>query len=252
MSAISAAMAARSAIAADAGPTISSGCLPGSSQSPSASSSPSPSGSAPLWAPPAPEASAAASEEAAAAAAEEAAAGEAAAPQEAAAEAAASSAALVAAVAGVAVAEVHVQYHLHLCTKKSKDWVAVHARFNPPGVVWQTKAAIASKRTLGRVEKFGVLPPAFPAALLQLAVGENGVRVCSFLGVTAQVRDWVVKHFRQPAEQVRVLEGKFEEEAKKLKAAEQPVREMCGGKRQGGAGLKEKERKTLPLPRAKR
>ena len=35
------------------------------------------------------------------------------------------------AMAGVAVAAVQVQYYLHLCTKKSRDWVAVHARFNP-------------------------------------------------------------------------------------------------------------------------
>ena len=120
MSAISAAMAARSNCAAGAGPTISSGHLLAASQSPS--SSPSPSGSAPLWAPPAPEAVPAAAEEAAA---QEEAAREAAAPQEAVAEEARASAALVAAVAGVAVAAVQVQPYLHLCTKKSRDWVAV-------------------------------------------------------------------------------------------------------------------------------
>ena len=78
---------------------------------------------------------------------------------------------MVAAVAGVAVAAVQVQYYLHLCTKKSRDWVAVVARLNPGlGVAWQTKAAITSKRPLGRVENFGVLPPAFPVAQLQQAI----------------------------------------------------------------------------------
>ena len=48
----------------------------------------------------------------------------------------------------------------------------------------------------------------------------------------------MVKEFRQPAQQVRVLRGKFEEEVKKFKAAEQRVREMCRGKRQGGGGSK--------------
>ena len=48
------------------------------------------------------------------------------------------------------------------------------------------------------------------------------------------MRDRVLKQFRQPADQVRVPRGKFEEEVKKFKAAEQWVREMCGGKRQGG------------------
>ena len=197
MSAISVAMAARSNSAAGAGPTISSGRLLATSQSPS--SSPSPSGSAPLWAPPAPKAAPAAAEEAAWVAAEERALGEAAAPQEAAAEEAGASAALVAVVAGVAVAAVQVQHYWHLCTKKSRDWVAVQARFNAgPGVAWQTKAAISGKRTLRRVEKFGFLPPAFPMALLQQAIRENGVGICSFLGVTPKVRNWVVGHFRQP------------------------------------------------------
>ena len=88
--------------------------------------------------------------------------------------------ALAAAALGAAVAAVQVQYYLHLCTKKSKE--AVQARFNPLGVAWQTKAGVTSRRTLGRVENFGVLPLAFPMALLQLVVRENGVRVCSFLG----------------------------------------------------------------------
>ena len=166
MSAICAAMAARSNSAAGTGPTITSGRLLAASQSPSSSRSPS--GSPPLWAPPAPEAAPAAVEEEAWAAAEEEAAREAAAPQEVAAEEAGALAALVAGVAGVAVAAVQVQYYLHLCTKKSRDWVAVQAGFNPGlGVAWQTKAAITSKRTLGRVEKFGVPRPAFPVALLE-------------------------------------------------------------------------------------
>ena len=165
MSAISAAMAQRSNSAAGAGPTISSGRLLAASQSPS--TSPSPSSLAPLWAPPAPEAALAAAAEAPWAAVEEEAAGEAAAPQEAAAEETGALEALMAAVAGVALAAVQVQHYLRLCTKKSRDWVAVKARFSPNlGVPWQTKAAITSKRTLGRAEKFGTLPPAFPVALL--------------------------------------------------------------------------------------
>ena len=73
-------------------------------------------------------------------AAEEEAAGEAAVQQEAAAAEAGAPEALVAAVAGVAVAAVQVQHYLHLCTKKSRDWVAVQARFSPSlGVAWQTK-----------------------------------------------------------------------------------------------------------------
>ena len=68
--------------------------------------------------------------------------------------------------------------------------MAVQARFNRgPGVAWQTTAAITSKRTLGRVEKSGVLPPTFPVALLQQAIPENGVGVCSFLGLTPELRD---------------------------------------------------------------
>ena len=47
------------------------------------------------------------------------------APEEATAEAAAALATLVAAVAEVGVAAVQVQNYLHLCTKKSKDWLAV-------------------------------------------------------------------------------------------------------------------------------
>ena len=51
-------------------------------------------------------------------------------------------------------------HYLHLCTNKSREWVVVQARFNPgPGVAWQTKASITTKRNLGRVEKFGILPP---------------------------------------------------------------------------------------------
>ena len=98
----------------------------------------------------------------------------------------------MAVVGGLAVAAEQVEYYLHLCTTKSMDWVAFQARFNPLGVALQTKATITSKGTLGRVEKFGVPPPAFPVAQLQLSVGENGVGVCSFLGVTAEVQGWVV------------------------------------------------------------
>ena len=72
----------------------------------------------------------------------------------------------MAAVAGVAVAAEQVQYYLQLYTKKSMDWLVFQARFNPLGVALQTKATITSKRTLGRVENFGVLPPAFPVALV--------------------------------------------------------------------------------------
>ena len=42
----------------------------------------------------------------------------------------------------------------------------------------------------------GSSPPLSPMALLQLAVRENGVRVCSFWGVSDKVREWVVKEFR--------------------------------------------------------
>ena len=129
-----------------------------------------------------------------------------------------------------------------LCSKKSREWVAVQACFNPRGVAWLTKAGVTSRRTPGRVEKFGVFPLAFPMALLQLAVRQNGVRVCSFLALSDKVREWVVKEFRLPADQVRVLRGKFEEEVKKFQGAEQRVRETCGVKRQGGASLMEKER----------
>ena len=62
---------------------------------------------------------------------EEEVAGEAAVPQEAAAEEAGAPEALVAAVVGVAVAAVQVQHYLHLCTKKSRDSVAVQATFSP-------------------------------------------------------------------------------------------------------------------------
>ena len=89
----------------------------------------------------------------------------------------------------------------------------------------------------------GSSPPAFPMALLEQAIRENGVGVCSFLGETPKVRDWVVTQFRKPAEEVRALRARFEDELRKFKAAEVKVRESCGGKRQGEAGLKEKERK---------
>ena len=142
MSAISAAMAARSHSAAGAGRTVYSGSLLAASQFPS--SAPSPSGSAPLRAPPAPEAAPVATEEAAWAAAEEDAAREAAVQPEAAGKE--GPVALVAATVGVAVAAVQVQHYLHLCTKKSRDWVAVQARFSPSlGVAWQATAAITSK-----------------------------------------------------------------------------------------------------------
>ena len=70
--------------------------------------------------------------------------------------------ALVAAALEAAVVAVQVQYYLHLCTKKSKEWVALQARFNRLGVAWQTKAGVTSRRTLGRVEIFEVLPPPCP------------------------------------------------------------------------------------------
>ena len=108
MSPISATMAARSNTAAGAGPTISSGRLLATSQSPSSASSPL--GSAPLWAPPAPEAAPAATKKPTWATAKEEATGEAAVPQEAAAEEAGAPEALVAAVAGMAVAAVQVQH----------------------------------------------------------------------------------------------------------------------------------------------
>ena len=69
----------------------------------------------------------------------------------------------MAAVACVAVAAVQVEHYVHLCTKKSRDWVAVQARFSPSlGVALQTKATITNKRTLGRIEKFGVQRPYRP------------------------------------------------------------------------------------------
>ena len=46
-----------------------------------------------------------------------------------------------------------------------------------------------------------------------------------------------------PIDQVRLLCRKFEEEAQKLPGAEERLREACRGKRQGGAGLKAKERR---------
>ena len=57
------------------------------------------------------------------------------------------------------------------------------------------------------------------------------------------MRNWVVTQFRKPAEEVRVLRATFEDEPRKLKPAKVKVRESCGGKREGGAGLKEKKRK---------
>ena len=170
-----------------------------------------------------------------------------AAPQEAAAEEARALAALVAWVAGVAVAAVQVQHYVHICIKKSRGWVAVKARFNPGlGVALQTKATITSKRCLGRVERFGFSPPLpppsrWPCCTRPFRKMAWGFRV--FLGVTPQVWDWVVGQLRQPAEQIRALRGKFEEEVRKFKAAEVTVTEMCGGKRQGRAGLQEKERR---------
>ena len=70
---------------------------------------------------------------------------------------------LVGVALGVVVAMLQVQYYLHLCTKKSQHWVYVEARFKLLGVSWQTKAGISIMRTLGRVEKFGVLPPPPPS-----------------------------------------------------------------------------------------
>ena len=87
-------------------------------------------------------------------------------------------------------------------------------------------------------------------ALLHLAVREKAVGVCSFLGMSDKVREWVVKEFRVPADRVRLLSGKFEEEVKKFQGAQQRVREACGGKRQGGAGLREKERRLWDVATA--
>ena len=43
----------------------------------------------------------------------------------------------MAAVAGVAVVAVQVQHYVRLCTKKSKDSVAVQAKFSPSlGLAW--------------------------------------------------------------------------------------------------------------------
>ena len=62
------------------------------------------------------------------------------------------------------------------------------------------------------------------------------------LGVSDKVPDWVVKEFRLSAYQARVLSGNFEEDVKRFQGVEQRVQETCGGKRQGGAGFREKER----------
>ena len=166
MSAIFAAMAARFHSAAGAEPTVLSDCLLAALHS--ASAAPEPSGLAPLWAPAAPEAAPAAAQEAAWAAAEEEAAGQAAVRHEAAEEEARAPEVLVVPMAGVAVEAVQVQQWLHLITKKSRDWVVFQATFSPRlGVAWQTKTAITNKGTLGRVEKFGDLPPALAMALLE-------------------------------------------------------------------------------------
>ena len=117
---------------------------------------------------------------------------------------------------GAVVAAVQVQYYVHIYTKRSRECVVVQARFHPAGVAWHNKARVTSRRLLGRVEKFGVVPPTFPMALLQLAVTKNGVRVCSFLGLRDKVREWMVKEFRVLADHVRVLRGKFEEEVAKF------------------------------------
>ena len=77
-------------------------------------------------------------------------------------------------------------------------------------------------------------------ALLQLTIPENGISVCSIFEMTPQVRHWVVMQFIQPAVQLRLLRGTFEEEVKELKAAEQRVLAMFEKRRHGGARLKEK------------
>ena len=64
-----------------------------------------------------------------------------------------------------------------------------------------------------------------------------GVR--GFFGITPKVRNWVVGQFTQPAEEVRALRARFEEQLRKFKAAEVKVRETCGGERQGGAWSQE-------------
>ena len=237
MSAISTAMAACSNSDAAAGPIVSSGRLLAASQSPSLA--PLPSGSAPPWAPPRRRSITSCCKRGSRGSR-----GRRSSKRSRCLTGGRSRRSAGGIGVGVAVAAVQVQRYLHLSTKKSTDWVAVQATFSPSlGVAWQTKAAITSKRTLGRVEKFGTLPPPFPMALLEVAIRENGVGVCSFFGVTPQVRNWVVTQFTKPAEELRVLRARFEDELRKFKAAEVKVRESCGGNRQRGFGLKEKERK---------
>ena len=53
----------------------------------------------------------------------------------------------------------------------------------------------------------------------------------------------MVTQFKKPAEEVRVLRARSEDELRKFKAAQFKVRESCGGNGEGGAGLIEKDHK---------
>ena len=75
-----------------------------------------------------------------------------------------------------------------------------------PALAWTSRPRLPSpvSEPRGGMKNLGTSPPAIQVALLQQAIRENGVGVCSFLGATPQVQDWVVAQFKQPAEEGRV------------------------------------------------
>jgi hypothetical protein len=62
-----------------------------------------------------------------------------------------------------------------------------------------------------------------------------------------KVREWVYKEFRAPADQVKVLRGKFEEQGKKFHGATHQVREACPKLIHGGVPLQTMRRYCPPL-----
>ena len=52
-----------------------------------------------------------------------------------------------------------------------------------------------------------------------------------FWVVLHEVREWVMGRFPSAAKRVKVLRGKYHEEVKKLKAADEQVWEDCWGKK---------------------
>ena len=126
------------------------------------------------------------------------------------------------------------------------SWLAAGARYGPGGegvVMWVSRGGLTPRQQVEHRAPFGQMHPNMAKVVLDLAILDRSVAVCGELGVPDQLRKIILKEYRLPADRYSQLKGQFEQACQSFKKAKQAVREGVGGKRQGGQGVKTRERK---------